>query len=242
MAHDLSAEAELLRRELQEIWPDEFELHEVAVSHEVPRIEIDRYVEAVVGADSLEQALRRFGSIIPSRGAAADVQFAQDQMATTPLRFHVTGHRTGPENALIRKLSALDEHHTQAVIDSEQMRIALFGLFAVDMLEAMRTSYGPISEEVDWFASSFIDPQVVSRIGVALERYEAGDYDSSVSVLAPRLERVLRRMACCYWPRRDSNAGTEWSAGWREGTGRDSDSAEGSIAGGLIPVPLGAAL
>lgn len=175
--------------------PEEFELHEVAVTATIPREEVDGYVNDVVGSDSLDEALARFGSIVPSGDLAANVEFARMQMREHPLRFFATGLRTGPENSLIKKLSTPDEHEAQAVVDSEQMRIAFFGLLAVDMLDAMRTAYGPIADRADWFASDLIDTQVVSRVAVALERYESGDFDSTVSILAPRMERVLRRMA-----------------------------------------------
>ena len=194
-AHDLTSDAELLRGELQGMSPEEFELHEVAVTATIPREEVDRYVNDVVGSDSLDEALARFGSIVPSGDLADNVEFARMQMREHPLRFFATGLRTGPENSLIRKLSTPDEHEAQAVVDSEQMRIAFFGLLAVDMLDAMRTAYGPIADRAEWFASDLIDNQVVSRVAVALERYESGDFDSAVSILAPRMERVLRRMA-----------------------------------------------
>ena len=80
----------------------------------------DAIEPAVVGSDSLDEALARFGSIVPIGDLAANVEFARMQMQEYPQRFFATGLRTGLENPLIRKLSTPDEHHAQAVVHSEQ--------------------------------------------------------------------------------------------------------------------------
>lgn len=59
----------------------------------------------------------------------------------------------------------------------------------------MRERYGPLASAVAWFDGGTIEPLVALRIGKALEHFDTGDYDSAASVLAPRLERIVRGIA-----------------------------------------------
>jgi hypothetical protein len=79
-----------------------------------------------------------------------------------------------------------------AVDAAEEQRRALFGALTVEILGRMRERYGSVSGAGHWFECALIEPAVAARIAHAIELYELGDFDASASVLAPRLERVLR--------------------------------------------------
>lgn len=195
VAQNLRNEADALRAELQAIPVDDFDLHKISVTQTVAGEELDGYIQDVIGSDSLENALVRLGSNVPSGDAAANVEFARQLIQDHPLGYLATVMRMGPENTLVRKLSTPEQHEAQAVIDNERLMIGFFGLLAIEMLDGIAAAYGPVSHRAEWFNSDLIDEQVVLRIRTGLRHYEEGDYDSAVSVLAPRLERVLRRMA-----------------------------------------------
>lgn len=116
-------------------------------------------------------------------------------MANHPIQYLVTRIRIGPENSLMRSTHGQDEQAEQALIDHETGGASMFSIFAVDILVGIREKYGPVAAAAPWFQSDLIDSAVASRIGRAIELFESGDNDSAAAVLAPRLERVIRRVA-----------------------------------------------
>jgi hypothetical protein len=71
----------------------------------------------------------------------------------------------------------------------------LFSLFAVQILDRITARYGALAQAVDWFVAAQIEVPVASKIARAAELYSEGDPDSAAAVLAPRLERIVRRIA-----------------------------------------------
>jgi hypothetical protein len=59
----------------------------------------------------------------------------------------------------------------------------------------MRSRYGPVSAAAPWFECPLIGPTIASRIAHGIELYEQGDVDAAASVLAPRLEWIVRAVA-----------------------------------------------
>ncbi|MFZ6003122.1 MAG: DUF4209 domain-containing protein [Actinomycetota bacterium] len=187
--------ADSLRHEVEAITEDELELKEFSAEVSLPREQVDRYIDWFVGKDDLESALRRFGSHIPSGDPDKNRQQVEELMAEHPIQYLFTRMTIGPNNSLTRSTQGPDAQAEQALIDREAQQASLFSLFAVEILERIRERYGPIAANTDWLKSDLIDVSVASKIRRAIELYEADDPDSAASVLAPRLERIVRRLA-----------------------------------------------
>lgn len=101
----------------------------------------------------------------------------------------------GPDNSLVRSSSGDDDAAAQALIQHEAQRASMFSMFAVDIIERIRERYGVLSRDASWFENEFIDAATARRITKSVELDEAGEFDAAASVLAPRLEKVVRRLA-----------------------------------------------
>ena len=65
----------------------------------------------------------------------------------------------------------------------------------MEILKAIRQRYGPLGDNSHVFESDLIDDTQAEWIALAVQHHEAGDYRSSVSVMAPRLENAIRGVA-----------------------------------------------
>ena len=102
---------------------------------------------------------------------------------------------TNNEGHLVKKLQTPEEKMDYQVISLEALGIRIFAGIAVEILTAIRKRYGPIGDDIAVFESGLVDKTQAEWIALAVRHYEAGDYRSSVSVMAPRLENVIRDIA-----------------------------------------------
>ena len=87
------------------------------------------------------------------------------------------------------------EGDTAGSDDEEKQRLLFFGMLAVELLARIRDRYGAVSAAGPWFECALIEATVAARVEHAIELYEFGDFDASVSVLTPWFERIIRSMA-----------------------------------------------
>lgn len=193
--HGLRSLADSIRSEVEGLADEDLELSEVSAEISVPREEVEAFIEWFVGDDDIRSALIRFGAHVPSGDPEENREYVKQLMANHPLQFLFTRMTIGPENSLVRSTTGEDEQAESALVDHEAQRASIFSIFAVDILERMHKRYGAIADCADWFESAIIEPAVARRFGRAIELYEAGDADSAAAVIAPRLERVVRRIA-----------------------------------------------
>jgi hypothetical protein len=193
--HGLRSLAETIRQEAEGISEEELDLKVVSAEVSIRREDIEAFVGWFVDDDDIESALTRFGSHVPTGQPDENWMYVEQLMSDHPMQFLFTKMTIGPENSLIRSTNATDDKAEQAMVDDEARRASMFSLFAVDILQAIQQRYGPIADAAGWFESDLIECSVASRIARAISHYEAGDADSAASVLGPRLERILRRIA-----------------------------------------------
>ena len=167
----------------------------VSAEVKISREEIDKEVSRVVGDDDLPSALSRFGAYIPIKEREEALEFVDELMSEYPLQSLVTRMTIGPANTLIRQAAVPDEHREAQLIDYETRMISFFALLAVAILDAIRERYGPIGGQPGLFESFLIDSAAAERIGAGVSLYESEDHDGAASVITPRLERIIRRMA-----------------------------------------------
>ena len=186
LANDLKRESEPL---------SEDSLQRVETTVEIPASEVEEEIGRVVGDDNLSNALRRFGRYTPSGDPAGNRALAQKVMNQFVFASLATTLVTNNEGRLVKKLQTPEEKMDYQVISLEALGIRIFAGIAVNILTAIRKRYGPIGDENAVFASGLVDKTQAEWIALAVRHYEAGDYRSSVSVMAPRLENAIRDIA-----------------------------------------------
>jgi hypothetical protein len=193
--HGLRELADDIRQEVEGMTEDELDLRTISTEVTIPREDVDRFIEAFVGDDTWDAALSRFGAHLPTGDTDENREFVEQLMQDHPIQFLVTRIHIGPENSLVRSSAGEDDAAEQALIQHEAQRASMFSLFAVEIIEKIRERYGPVSRDATWFENEFIDAATARRIAKSIELYEAGEFDAAASVLAPRLEKVVRRLA-----------------------------------------------
>ena len=186
--------ADEVRRTVERLTPEDLDLKEISAEVQIPRGQVEEFIAYFVGDDDLATALGRFGSRIPSGEPDANRTYVAELMREHPLQFLFTRITLGPENALVRS-TGQDDAAEAALIDHEAQRISMFSLFAVDILAGISDRYGSVGANPELFQTELIEPPVAAKVARAITLYEQGDFDSSACVLAPRLERIVRRLA-----------------------------------------------
>ena len=180
----------------QEVEPlSEDSLQRIETEYEIPTAEIETYIGYFVGEDDIGSALRRFGGKIPSGDPTQNKALARERMNEFPLRSLVTNLMLGDQGELIKKTQAPEGLEAHEVISNETRSIRLFAGVAVHILQAINDRYGAIGADASVFQSELIDKAQAEWLALAVGHYEAGDYRSSVSVMAPRLENAIRGFA-----------------------------------------------
>jgi hypothetical protein len=102
----------------------------------------------------------------------------------------------GPFNSITSETSTPEEKEEQELLKHELMRVNFFSHVGYESLRQALMKYAPTHSEVAaLFETDIIEGAVASKIASALAFFEAGDYDTAGFALAPRLERIVRRIA-----------------------------------------------
>ena len=191
--HGLRDLANEMRQEAGPLGEESFERVEIA--EEIPAHTMEAIIGYFVGDDSLPNALRRFGAETPSGDPAQNRARAQDRMNEFPVRFLMTNLITGDQGELIKQFQTPEESEEYQVVSIETENICFFAATAVHILKEIGERYGAVGTDAKVFESELVDKTQAEWIALAVRHYEAGDYRSSVSVMAPRLENTIRGLA-----------------------------------------------
>jgi hypothetical protein len=192
--HGLHDRADELRREIEEIPEDALDLKLISAEVEIPRDELDKIIDRIVGDDDLASALTRFGAYLPTGDAQQNREFVRQLAKDHPLQHLFSTMVIGPENSLVSQVEGEEAKEDYALIQHEVQYILFSSLLAVDILERIHNRYGS-TNVTDLFTTPFIAPAIAERINRAFELYHQDDPDGAASVLSPRLERVIRELA-----------------------------------------------
>lgn len=164
---------------------------------EVDAEAVDERVAAIVGDDDLDSALARFGSQIPTGDLDENRAFVEDLVAEHPLQRLLSQQVIGDYNCVLWQVSDLESQQEFDLYRYEQQSILFFAqLPGLQALRRIVSRYTTSAEALtELFTTQLIEPAVAERIARTVELWQQGDPDAAVSVLAPRLERVIRN-AC----------------------------------------------
>ena len=195
--HGLSDIRSDLRHLLQSLRGEPDDLHEISSEISVPRAELERAVQSVVGDDSLIDALRRLAAFPPSGDTAGNRRAAEETMQAHPIQFLVTKIILDADNLPIRYIRSRDEHLDAQIRQEETLRIRLQAAAVIlPALKGILTEYGPPDPEklANSIAGPFIEPAIAERIASGIVAYFDGWYDVAAHLLVPRIERVIREI------------------------------------------------
>jgi hypothetical protein len=196
--HGLRDEMVELRRELQEIRPEELDLKEVSAEIALPKEEIERLIEHVAGGKDWSDCLERFAVSYgpPSGHHEKNVELIQELKTRSPLLFMIPTVQFGPEGTTVRELRTEEEHVEAALAQHERDSITIWSLIAANALGRIQERHGEPSEEelAACFETSLIPADLAKQLAHGVVLFARGDYDDSAHALAPRLERAIREV------------------------------------------------
>jgi hypothetical protein len=196
--HGLSDLVEELRRELQEMKPDEFDLKTISTEIEIPTKEVRALIDAIV-ADDWESSLSRFGQYGPPGGEPAELDNRIEKLKqTAPLQFLVTKVVVAYDERTTIFRAGDDPSHLRLARAEQRSHDARFwSLFAVQVLDTIRERHGEpdVSALTVFFTTDLIDAAIAQRFVRAIELFLAGQPDEAAHIIAPRIESVMREMA-----------------------------------------------
>ena len=197
--HHLRDEAEALRIELSEISDDELDLKEISAEVEIPREESEKFFAFFLEREDWRTSLGLFANHGPPGGEPDKLNDAvAEQMKNNPLQYLVTGIVLDPDLGIPIFESTDDESHVRAARAQHRVFAArLWGTFAVRILRDIEERFGRPGRDdlVAFFSTDLISTANAERIAEALELWWEGKFNLSASLLAPRIEAVIRDMA-----------------------------------------------
>ena len=185
-----------LRLRLQGMAPT-LELQTVAAGVEVPRGEVDEFIEGFVMTGDLTLSLRRFAAHCPlpeSRDSTAD--YIRTLMSDHPLQFLTSRVVLGPGNLPLWHISTPEQHFDSALTTHEAMTISTWGIFAVEVIDSIHTRLAPTREDLLAFLETgTLTSRVAEPLADAIELFVEGRFDSALMTALPRIETMVRAMS-----------------------------------------------
>jgi hypothetical protein len=194
--HGLRDQMEELRRELQEITPEELDLKEMSADIALPTDQIEGIIKEIAEGESWAACLERLVRLAgpPSGHHEKNRELVEELKARSPLLFLIPRVELGPEGTTLRQLRTEEEHLEAALAQHERTGIAIWGLIAADALALVRENHGEPKEHelAGFFETSLIPADLANQLAHGVVLFARGNYDDSAHALAPRIERAIR--------------------------------------------------
>lgn len=189
--------ADDLRREIQELTPEDLDLKSISSEVQIPREEIEKFHNAFLAGDDWRDCLERFGSYGPPSGDyEANLKTIEELQREHPLQFLFGKVILGPGNVPIRHANTEAEHREVELSEHEARAISFWALSSSEVLDRIKLEKDSpeFDDLTEFFSSSLISPEVAERFARAVALYWEGSFDESAHILVPRLEAVIREM------------------------------------------------
>lgn len=194
--HGLRDVADELRKEIQDLSPEDMDLKDFSATIQIPREQVEAFQNAFLIGD-WSASLTRFGSYGPPSGDyTKNIEEVQKMQEEHPLQFLFSKVILAPGNIPIRRAATEEEHREVELSAHEARGIAFWGISAADVLDRIHDEKAPPKDAslADFFTTGIIAPEVAERIARALVLYWEGQPDEASHLLVPRLEAVIREM------------------------------------------------
>jgi Domain of unknown function (DUF4209) len=196
--YGLREQMDELRRELQEVRPEDLDLKEVSAEIAIPTEQIERLIERVAGGEDWPDCLERFAALYgpPSGRHDKNVELIHELKARSPLLFMIPHVEFGPEGTTLRELRTEEEHVEGALAQHERNGIVIWSLIATDAVGQILERHGEPNEEelAGFFETPLIQSDLAKQLAHGIVLFAIGAYDDAAHALAPRLERAIREI------------------------------------------------
>jgi hypothetical protein len=196
--YGLREQMDELRRELQEVRPEDLDLKEVSAEIALPTEQIERLIERVSAGEDWPDCLERFAALYgpPSGRHDKNVELIHELKARSPLLFMIPHVEFGPEGTTLRELRTEDEHVEGALAQHERNGIVIWSLIAADALAQILERHGEPSEAqlADFFETSLIPADLAKQLAHGAVLFTRGAYDDAAHALVPRIEHAIREI------------------------------------------------
>lgn len=197
--HGLVAESLEIRKQLDEMSEDEFDLKRISAEVEVEREEVERFRRAFLDADDWDEFVSRLSlNRAPGGSLEALDKGVAEQIANAPLRSLVRNILLSPVTGQpIFEAADEESFRLLALGESRNVAIQVWSSLLVNILDEFATSHGSPDPDVlaGVFESDLIDPATARTIADALDHYANGRYNEAAHLLLPRIEAVIRNLA-----------------------------------------------
>jgi hypothetical protein len=193
--HGFTEIAEEILLEMQSMEPADFDFKPITAEVEIPRAEIDTYVQSFRDSESWQDALRRFGSERPPSGDAEEnKKLTKELAAKYPLQRLFGAQIMGPHGSLTAAANSEEEHDRVDIARHESMQIGIWASIGIEILDAINEAFDVSDREslTAFFTTELIDREVAARIADGMLRFFNGDDDGALHVLLPQLEAAIR--------------------------------------------------
>lgn len=194
----LTSELDRLRVKYQQAAPATEDLEAISVEIPIPREQVDAYLSAFIVEGDPVRSITRFASRCPVSADRDQVhQQVRELMDAHPLQYLFPRVVLNDEQLPLRTITGDDEQFVYAVTSQDARGIAVWAVFAIDILARLQSGGHLASDHV----VAYLGGSVVEEAGIedvvvrAVDHYLAGRFDDSAFVLLPRLEAVLRHAA-----------------------------------------------
>jgi hypothetical protein len=194
--HGFTETAEEILLEMQAMESADFDFKPITAEAEIPREEIDAYIQSFVqDLESWQDALRRFGSERPPSGDAEEnIKLTKELAEKYPLQRLFGTQVMGPHGSLTAAANSEEEHDRVDLTRHESMQIGIWASMGVEILDAINEAFDVSDREslTEFFATELIDREVAARIADGVLRFFNGDDDGALHILVPQLEAAIR--------------------------------------------------
>lgn len=197
LSHGFSDLADEIRRDIESMTEDEFDLKTMSAEIDIPAAEIDTLVNWIAAAGDWPNALRHLGAQGPPSGQVkANEAAVRDADHRFPLQSIFGEQIIGPHTSLMFRADTPERKFRLNMARQEGYGVGLFGLVLIQILERLVQDFGqPAEDELTrCLDSSLIDSTLARQCARAFGYYWRGEYDAAGHLLAPRIEAIIRRL------------------------------------------------
>lgn len=171
----------------------------IGVEHAMSRSDVSDFCSAIVGTDSLQNALLRFVATSPLTPEAVESIRASTEVG---IRHTIQRQQIGEANSVVTT-SEGDDNSIEAAVDRDVRQTAGFNgqvtsfFFLSPALHQALETYHPWPDEevTSWIEGDTSDGVVSSALVRSLNHFRERRYDEAVHILVPRVERQIRMLA-----------------------------------------------
>ncbi len=188
---------DLIRRHIQEIDPDTYDLVSTPLDLEVPVEQLEAEIDNIVGRDGVGPALYRLAVAFgPPAGDPAEIEQAVDDAAQQFVFRRLVGRVVlDDEGKPILYLDTDEDKRRAGVVEREMLNILFDAGVTQAALDRIGERYSVNADEIrEFFLCGYINAEEADAFARALEHYWSGRFDESLHVALPRIEAVLRRI------------------------------------------------